>query len=231
MLDRSSILTPMNELSTEEQVRVVAALVEGNPLRAVTRMTDIHRTTVMKPTVDLGRACAEYQDKHLRYLTCTKIQCDEIWSFCCAKEKNVPDDKKGQLGYGDIWTWVVIDSDVDYAMLGKMYGAPRGAEAHYSPAECIGCTPLHVSGNPDPAEISTSYVERKNLTMRMKIRRFTRLTNAHPKKLQNHEAAVGLHDMYYNFCRVHQRLRCTPAMEGGVADHVWSIEEIHDLPK
>jgi hypothetical protein len=117
-------------------------------------------------------------------------------------------------------------SEIDYAMLVKMYGQDRGMEAHYSPPRCIGCATIGVRGNPAPEDISTSYVERQNLTMRMCMRRFTRLTNAHSKKIQNHEAAIALHYTHYNFCRIHSSLRVTPAMEAGVADYVWSLEEV-----
>jgi IS1 family transposase len=212
-------------------------------------------------------------------LTCKRIQCDEIWSFCYAKEKNVPQELKGKCGFGDVWTWVGIDADsklivswavggrdagtaygfiqdlakrlsrrvqlttdghrpylnavednfgseIDYAMLVKLYGRDRESEAHYSPAECIGCREVVVSGNPDPKHISTSYVERQNLTMRMHMRRFTRLTNAHSKKIENHIASIAIHYMHYNFCRRHETLRVTPAMEADIADHIWSIEEM-----
>jgi IS1 family transposase len=117
--------------------------------------------------------------------------------------------------------------DVDYAQLQKIYGAPTDAEQRrYSPATCIGSDMKVVSGNPDPKYVSTSYVERQNLTMRMSMRRFTRLTNAHSKKLENHRFAVAMFYAYYNFCRVHQTLRVTPAMEAGLTGHVWSIEEL-----
>lgn len=124
-------------------------------------------------------------------------------------------------------------ADIDYAMLQKIYGAPSTDEQRrYSPARCIGCDLKVVSGDPDPAHVSTSYVERQNLTMRMSIRRFTRLTNAFSKKVDNHRHMVALHYMYYNFCRVHQTLRVTPAMEAGISDHVWTLEElIALLPK
>jgi IS1 family transposase len=118
-------------------------------------------------------------------------------------------------------------ADIDYAMLQKIYGAPSDEETRrYSPAKCIGCDMKVVSGDPDPKHVSTSYVERQNLTMRMQMRRFTRLTNAHSKKVDNHRHMVALHYMHYNFCRVHQTLRCTPAMEAGITDHVWSLEEL-----
>src|SRR6266446_3986557 len=111
--------------------------------------------------------------------------------------------------------------DVDYAQLQKIYGASEENDTRYSPAVCIGCDMKVVSGNPDPKHVSTSHVERQNLTMRMSMRRFTRLTNAFSKKVENHALAVALHYMHYNFCRVHQTLRVTPAMEAGTADHVW----------
>jgi IS1 family transposase len=118
-------------------------------------------------------------------------------------------------------------ADIDYAMLQKIYGAPSDEETRrYSPAKCIGCDMKVVSGDPDPKHVSTSYVERQNLTMRMHMRRFTRLTNGHSKKIENHCYAVALHYMYYNFCKIHQTLRVTPAMEAGLTDHVWAIQEL-----
>ena len=116
--------------------------------------------------------------------------------------------------------------DIDYAMLVKIYGESREAEKRYSPAECVGCERKPISGTPDPKHISTSYVERQNLTMRMHMRRFTRLTNAFSKKLENHVAAVALHFMFYNFVRIHQTLRVTPAMAAGVSETVWEIADI-----
>jgi IS1 family transposase len=120
-------------------------------------------------------------------------------------------------------------ADIDYAQLQKIYGAPSENHTRYSPAKCIGCDMKVVSGNPDPKHVSTSYVERQNLSMRMSIRRFTRLTNAFSKKIENHAAAVAIWFMYYNFCRIHQTLRVTPAMEAGIADRVWSVEEMCGL--
>ncbi len=124
-------------------------------------------------------------------------------------------------------------SEIDYAMLVKLYEGDSGknapAERRYSPAQCLGTRTVCVTGNPDEAHISTSFAERNNLTMRMQMRRFTRLTNAFPKKVDNHKAAVALHFMHYNFARIHKTLRVTPAMEAGVADHVWSLEEIARL--
>jgi hypothetical protein len=120
--------------------------------------------------------------------------------------------------------------EIDYAQLQKIYGAPGIEDQRkYSPAVCIGSDMKVVSGNPDPKHVSTSFVERQNLTMRMSMRRFTRLTNAFSKKIENLEHAVALHFMYYNFCRVHQTLRVTPAMEAGLSDHVWTLEELVGL--
>ena len=272
----------MNKLTKEKQRQVVAALVEGNSIRATCRMTGVAKGTVLKLLVDLGKACAEYQDKVVRNLPCKRIQCDEMWSFCYAKEKNVPEDRKGYFGFGDVWTFTAIcadsklvpswqigrrDSenatifmrdlsgrlknriqlttdghkmyfeavlgtfgyDIDYSQLVKLYSNNPEPEVRYSPAKCLGTRKEIINGNPDSQKVSTSYVERQNLTMRMSMRRFTRLTNAFSKKVENLGHAVALHFMYYNFCRVHQSLRVTPAMEAGVADHVWDIEDIISL--
>ena len=272
----------MNRITIEKRVQVISALVEGNSLRSVVRMTGVAMNTIQKLLADLGQACTEYQDKAMRNLTCMHIQCDEIWQFCYAKDKNVPADKKGIFGFGDVWTWVALDADtklvpsfmigtrsgqtakrfmndlasrlanrvqlttdghrayleavegafgcdIDYAMLVKLYGNDRETEARYSPAECIGCREIGVTGRPDPKHISTSFVERQNLTMRMSMRRFTRLTNGFSKKVDNLYHSVALHYMWYNFARVHKTLRVTPAMEAGIADHVWTIEDIVGL--
>jgi IS1 family transposase len=273
----------MNKLSRQKRAQVIAALVEGNSVRATCRMTGAAKGTVLKLLADLGKACAAYQDCTLRNLPCQRIQCDEIWAFCYAKEKNLPEELKGRFGFGDVWTWTAICADtklvpsflvgertaafarkfiddlasrltqriqlttdghkaylnavedafgidVDYAMLDKIYSAPPPeGQARYSPGECCGTRKLRIKGNPDPAHVSTSFAERQNLTMRMHMRRFTRLTNAFSKKVENLRHAVTLHFMHYNFAKVHQTLRVTPAMEAGVADHVWSIEDIAGL--
>jgi len=273
----------MNRLGTKRRAQVVAALVEGNSVRATVRMTGVCKKAVLKLLVDLGTACAKYQDEKLRNLSCKRIQCDEIWSFCYAKEKNLPKEMKGKFGFGDVWTWTAIDADsklvpswmvgersvpfaakfmndlasrlasrvqlttdghkpylraidgafgceVDYAMLEKLYATPpQEGASRYSPAQCCGTRTHRVMGNPNPEHISTSFAERQNLTMRMNMRRFTRLTNAFSKKVENLRHAVAMHFMWYNFGRVHQTLRVTPAMQAGVADHVWSIEEIVGL--
>jgi IS1 family transposase len=272
----------MNRLSIDKRAQIIGLLVEGNSLRATSRITGFALNTVMKLLVDLGAACSEYQDKVLRNLPCKRIQCDEIWSFVYAKQKNLPASKKNVPGFGDTWTWTALDADtklvpswyvgsrdaeaaaiflndlasrlserpqittdghkvylraveeafgveVDYAMLVKLYGADPQAMTRYSPAECIGAFPQIIAGRPNLKHVSTSFVERSNLTLRMGQRRFTRLTNAHSKKIQNLEAAVSLHFQHYNFARIHSSLRVTPAMEAGISNHVWTLEEIAAL--
>ena len=269
----------MNILSLTKRALIVRALVEGNSICSTVRMTDASKNTVAKLLVDLGYACAEYQNRALRNLPCNRIQVDEIWSFCYAKEKNVPQDRKGRFGFGDVWTWVALDADtklvpcwligdrsadsasllmcdlasrlryrvqlttdghkayltaveeafgadVNFSQLVKIYGSGSEVDTKYSPGECIGTKRERIMGDPNPRHISTSFVERQNLTMRMSMRRFTRLTNAFSKKIENHAAAVAVFYMYYNFARIHQTLRVTPAMAAGVTDHVWELEEI-----
>jgi len=272
----------MNRLLDDKRAKVVASLVEGNSIRATVRMTGVAKNTVAKLLVELGAACAEYLNKALVNLPCKRVQCDEIWSFVGAKQKNVTSAMAAKQICGDVWTWVALDADsklvfswlvgkrdagcatefiqdlaarlssrvqlttdglrvylnaiidafandIDYAILHKVYGAERPDNARYSPAKCIGCEKWDVIGRPDEKHVSTSYVERQNLTMRMQMRRFTRLTNAFSKKIENHVAALALHYMHYNFCRIHQTLRITPAMAAGLSDHVWSVEELIKL--
>lgn len=278
---RLRIMSSMaNVLSTPKRVQIVSALVEGCGIRATARMCDVSKDTVMKLWREIGEACISLMDEQLRGLPCKRLQVDEIWSFVYAKAKNVPAEKAGQFGVGDVWTFTAIDADtklvpsflvgsrdagcatefmqdlasrlvnrvqltsdghkmylsavedafggaIDYAMLVKVYGAaPEGPEVRYSPAECIGAEKHAIAGCPDPRHISTSYVERANLTMRMSIRRFTRLTNAFSKKLENHTAALGLFFAHYNFCRIHQSLRVTPAMAAGVTSRLWSVADL-----
>ena len=272
----------MNRLSKERQTQIIKCLCEGLSIRATVRMTGASKNTIVKLLAEVAEVCNKYQDKTLRNLACKRVQCDEIWSFCYAKDKNVPHDKRGRFGFGDVWTWTALDADtklivswrvgdrdaeiardfmddladrlanlvqlttdghrvyleavekafgsnVDYAMLVKVYGQVRDKEATYSPAKVLSCRSVCITGEPDVEHISTSYVERSNLSMRMSMRRFARLTNAFSKKIENHIAALSLYFMFYNFCRVHQTLRVTPAMEAGISDHVWEIEEIMDL--
>jgi IS1 family transposase len=269
----------MNRLDPARQAQVIACLVEGNSIRSTVRMTGVAKNTVAKLLVEIGAACAKYQDETFRNLKLNRIQCDEIWSFVYAKQKNVTTEMLSDKHAGDVWTWTAIDSetklvpcwmiggrdavaahafindlagrlatrvqlttdgfkaylsaiegafgaDIDYAMLVKIYGETVEGQKRYSPAECLGCKKEKRIGDPDPKHISTSYVERQNLTMRMSMRRFTRLTNAFSKKVENHAAALALHFMYYNFARKHQTLKMSPAMAAGITTKLWSIADI-----
>jgi IS1 family transposase len=282
MHNRSSIMVSMNQLDTKKRIQVISALVEGCSIRSTVRMTGAAKNTVTKLLVDIGKVCVDYHDANVKGLSCKRIQCDEIWAFVYSKQKNVPDDKKGEFGYGDVYTWTGMDADtklmvswlvgkrdasygevfmndlanclthrvqlttdghkayleavesafggsIDYAMLIKLYGTPTEGEVRYSPAVCTGTRTEVITGKPDAQYIGTSYVERQNLTMRMGMRRFTRLTNAFSKKVENLEHAVSLHFMYYNFVRVHQTLKTTPAVATGLTNRVWSIEDLVSL--
>lgn len=270
-----------NRLPTEKRAQILGLMVEGNSLRAISRLADVSINTVTKLLVDLGEACLSYQADTLPNLPCTRIQLDEIWAFCYAKKRNVATAKAAPEGAGDVWTWTAICADtklapcwyvgersvevatefavdlasrlngriqlstdgnfsyrnavdeafgidVDYGQVVKVYGHPQ-AEKQYAPPICVGAYKTTVVGKPDPKHISTSFVERQNLTMRMSMRRFTRLTNAFSKKVENHAHAVAIHFMWYNFGRIHKTLRITPAMAAGVTDHVWSLEEVVGL--
>ena len=212
-----------------------------------------------------------------------RLQCDEIWSFCYAKNKNVPTAKRKDVAYGDVWTWTGLDADsklivswmvgardsdyamglmddlrsrlanrvqlttdghrayleavegafggdVDYAQLVKLYGPSHDAfKGRYSPAECIGARKERIEGSPDPKHISTSYVERQNLTMRMQMRRFTRLTNAFSKKIENHCHSLALYFVWYNWVRIHKAHKLTPAMAAGLTDKLIEMRDIVNL--
>lgn len=271
----------MNYTGFERRTQIVASLVEGNSLRATARICGVAFNTVLNFLPQIGMTCADCQDKALRNLKSRRIQCDECWSFCYAKEKNVPADKKGEFGYGDVWTWVAIDADsklvpsfmvgnrdlmtarifvddlksrlanriqlttdglrvyleavegalgseIDYAMLVKLYESTQ-EKTRYSPAKCVSCESEAVMGNPDPKHVATSNAEGQNLSLRMGLRRFARLTDAFSRKVENHAYALALYYMHYNFCRVHKDLRVTPAMEAGITDHIWDVSEIANL--
>ncbi len=269
----------MNQLPLAKRVQIINMLVEGSSLRSTSRVCDVSINTVTKLLVDVGRACERFHDETVRKVTVKNLQCDEIWSYVYAKQKNVTDEMEAA---GDVWTWTALDSDtklmvswyagardahaayeflcdirsrvdrsrmqlttdghgvykgavdavfgqyIDYAQLVKIYGNSegKGNEKRYSPAECTGAKLVVVTGQPDETLISTSHVERQNLTIRMGCRRFTRLTNAFSKKFENHCLALALHFVYYNFCRIHKTLRVTPSMEAGLTDDVMKLEEV-----
>jgi IS1 family transposase len=251
-------------------------------MRSISRVCDVSINTVSKILVDAGKVCAAYHDQYVRGLECKRVQCDEIWSFCYSKERNVKGAKAAPAGAGNVWTWTALDADtklivtwnvggrdadaamtimedlrdriktrmqlttdglrvyveavqetfgvdgIDYAQLVKIYGSVpgKGDERRYSPAECLGAKKVPVEGEPDAKHISTSYVERQNLNMRMGMRRFTRLTNAFSKKLENHCHALAIYFVFYNFCRIHKTLKVTPAIAAGVTDRLWSMEDV-----
>jgi len=260
----------MNKLDIKTRVTILNMLVEGSSMRSISRITGVSINTVTKLLEDAGKACAAYHDVTVRNVKATHVQCDEIWSFCYAKEKNVAAAKAAPDGAGDVWTWTAIDRDtkmilafevgdrsaatardfmddladrlatrvqlttdghkayleavegafgmeVDYAMLVKLYGDAAGYKGHekkYSPAECTGAR---------KELVSTSLVERQNLSMRMGMRRLRRLTNGFSKKLENHLHMLSLYFVHYNFVRMHKSLRMTPAMAAGVTD------KLHDM--
>lgn len=249
-------------------------------MRSISRIADVSINTVSKLLADAGEACITIHNQQVRDVQASKVQCDEIWSFCYAKQKNVAATKDAPDGAGDVWTWTAIDADtklivsylvggrdaeyamefmddlrsrlanrvqlttdghkayleavegafgadVDYAQLVKLYGAaPESAKGRYSPAQCIGAKKRAVEGRPAIEDVSTSYVERQNLTMRMSMRRFTRLTNAFSKKLENHIHALALYFVFYNFTRIHKSLKVSPAMAAGITDRLWSLEDV-----
>ena len=272
----------MNRLPLENRVQIINLLCEGTSLRATSRLADVSINTVTKLLVEVGKACQKYHDEHVKNLTAKRVQCDEIWSFVYAKDKNIPEEKQGLHGIGSIWTWVAMDSeskltiswlvgnrdaefanmfiqdvkarlanrvqlttdglkayleavednfgaDIDYAQLIKLYGESLDKERTYSPVKCTGTEKKVIVGNPQAKHVSTSHIERQNLTMRMHMRRFTRLTNAFSKKVENHAHAVALHFMFYNFVRIHKTLRVTPAMQAGLTTKLWEVEDLVKL--
>ena len=275
----------MNKLPLAKRVMILSMLVEGMSMRSISRTVGVSINTVTKLMVEAGEACAAYHDETVRDVKAQRVQCDEIWAFCYAKEKNVAVAKFAPEGAGDVWTWTALDSDskmilayevgdrssataiefmddlrsrlanrvqlttdghkayleavegafgadVDYATLVKLYGEPTGQRGHehkYSPAECTGARKVRIEGSPEVAAVSTSHVERQNLTMRMGMRRFARLTNAFSKKLENHLHMLSLYFVNYNFVRVHKSLRMTPAMAAGVSDTLRDVEWIVSL--
>ena len=278
----------MNKLPIEKRVQILHMLVEGSSMRSISRVVGVSINTVTKLLVDAGKACQDYHDATVQNVYATRVEADEIWSFCYSKQKNVP-GVVGRPDYaGDVWTWTAIDrdsklliswavspgrgteyaiefmdnlrsrlanrvqlttdghrayldavegafgGDVDYAQLVKRYGSSQdrkdSPQNRYSPSECTGATKTRIMGNPDYDSVSTSIVERHNLTTRMSLRRFTRLTNAFSKKLENHLHSLALYFVWYNFCRSHKTLKGhTPAMAAGLTEARYSLKWIVEL--
>ena len=269
----------MNKLDRTQRIQIIHLLCEGSSIRAIERVTGVNKITITKLLVDAGKACEAYHNQAVRNVHSKRVQCDEIWSFCYAKQKNVKTAKAAPDGAGDVWTWTALDADskliisylvgsrdagyanefmqdvasrlanrvqlttdglkayleavdgafgsaIDYAQLIKLYGDAPSPAGRYSPAECTGAKKTRVEGKPDEKHVSTSYVERQNLTMRMHMRRFTRLTNGFSKKIENHAYAVALHMMYYNFVKIHGKLRMSPAMAAGIENRLWEVSDI-----
>ena len=276
----SSYIRGMNKLPLKTRSLILNMLCEGQSMRATARLADVSFNTVAKLLIDAGKVCADLHDELVQGVTASRIQCDEVWSFTYAKQKNVAKAKAAPDEAGDTWTWTALDADtklivssmvggrdaeyanafmddvasrlanrvqmttdghkayleavegsfgadIDYAQLIKVYGnAPETLKGRYSPADCTGIVKRTVEGQPDEKHISTSFVERQNLTMRMQMRRFTRLTNAFSKKFENHRHMVALYTVWYNFIRIHKTLRVTPAMEAGLSETVWDMEDL-----
>ncbi len=270
----------MNKLTSAKRAHILTLLCEGSSMRSISRIADVSINTVTKLLEDAGEACAKHHDETVRNVRSKRVQCDEIWSFNYAKQKNVATAKAAPEDAGDLWTWTALDADsklivsyliggrdagyahefmqdvadrladrvqlttdghkayleavdgafgvdVDYAQLVKIYGSsPESMKGRYSPADCTGIRKERITGSPDKAHVSTSYVERQNLTMRMHMRRFTRLTNGFSKKAENHAHMVALYTTWYNFARQHKTLRCSPAMAAGLSKTLWSMDDV-----
>ena len=280
------IMRAMNKLAPAKRVQILQMLCEGSSMRSISRMVDVSINTVAKLLVDAGKVCAAFHDEKVRGVKAGRVQCDEIWSFTYAKQKNVKAATAAPEEAGDTWTWTwtwtaldaetklivswlvggrdaeyanafmndlasrlanrvqlttdghrayleavegAFGADVDYAQLVKLYGEAPEAQKRYSPAECVGCRKEAITGRPERKHVSTSYVERQNLTMRMHMRRFTRLTNAFSKKFENHMHMVALYTVWYNFVRIHKTLKVTPAMAAGLSPILWSMEDVAGL--
>jgi IS1 family transposase len=269
----------MNKLPTHKRVQILSMLCEGSSMRSISRVCDVSINTVAKILEDAGKVCMTFHDEKVRDLRSRRVQVDEIWSFCAAKQKNVATMKAPVDFAGDVWTWTALDADsklivswvvgdrdascahvfmrdvsariarrtqvtsdglrvyveavdaafggfADYAQLVKRYGPAPDGDRRYSPPECVGATKVRISGRPKPEDISTSYVERSNLALRMHNRRFTRLTNAFSKKFESHVNMVALYTVWYNWIRIHKTLRTTPAMAAGLTTALMSFEDI-----
>jgi IS1 family transposase len=283
----------MNKLSNEKRAQIIMCLIEGNSIASTCRMTGAAKMTVLSLLGEVGEACQRFHDEHVRYVAPERVQCDEVWSYCYSKAKNVPERYRNVEGFGSIWTWTALDADskliitwlasnrsqeaadafiadlkartklarlqitsdgysayidaiakawplhndVDYAEEIKTYTtstvpgtSPNSAASRYSPGRVKSVSRIPRLGQPLDEHISTAYMERWNLTLRMQNRRFTRLTNGFSKKLENHRHMLALTMVYYNFCRKHRSLGGkTPAMAAMLTDYVWTASDLLSL--
>ena len=268
----------MNVLPIEKQIQIINALVEGNSIRATSRLVGVEHKTVMRVLLRVGAKCERLLDEKMRGLNCRVVQMDEIWTYCGKHERRV-NELDNRYEVGDQYVFIAMDSetklipsfrvgkrnaentwyfvrdletrlanriqltsdgftaylpavedafgaDVDYAMLIKTYQDGAERDKRYSPGTIVNALPIPVTGNPKPHLVSTSHIERQNLTIRMQLKRFARLTLGYSKKLANLKAALSLHFAWYNFCRIHSSLRITPSMAAGLSDCVWPIERL-----
>ena len=272
----------MNKLSLQKRAQVLAMLCEGSSMQSIAHVMDVSYKTFLKLLKDAGEACGAYHFETVRNVAAKRVQCDEIWSFCQAKQKNVAKAKAVAEGASNVWTWTALDSDskmilswmvgdrgastanlfmddlaqrlpnpvqltpdghhvyldavagafgndIYYAMLVKLYGEdPKlaGPVRKYSPSDCVGARKKRKIGNPDKRHISTPHVERMNLSMRKGMRRFTRLTNAFSRKIDNHIYALSIYFLFYNFVKIHSAYRMSPAIAAGVTERLWNMEDI-----
>ena len=243
-MSKRSTVNGMNRLAISKRTQVIAALVEGVSINATCRMTGVAKHTVLNLLRDLGCACAEYHNKTIRNLKVQRVQCDEIWAFCYSKDKNVPADKRGTFGFGDVWTWTGIDAD-SKLIISYLIGTRKASAALEFMKDLASRIANKFQLTTDGYRMYADAVEKCfggdiDYAMLIKIfgtsgdspefrYSFTRLTNGFSKKIENHGHAVALYFMHYNFCRVHKSLRVTPAMEAGLTDHVWTLEELLHL--
>jgi len=265
-------------LDFEKAAHIVSLLMEGVSVRGISRLTGVHKTTILAVLVTVGWNCRSILDRYVRKVRPHFVQADELWTFVHTKEGHLAPGSPTE--WGDAYTWIAMDSetklvishlvgkrdaehasafvkdfservvgrcqlttdgfkpyleaveehfgaDIDFAQLIKIYGKPDNAGPDwYGPGKVIETVPTPISGDPDEAHICTSHIERGNLSMRTSLRRFTRLALGFSKKLDNLKATVALYIAWYNFCRVHMSLRVTPAMEAGLTNHVWTVEEL-----
>ncbi len=270
----------MNILKPEKKLAVLSALTEGCSIRSVSRMTGVHKKTIMKLLAEVGTRCQAMLDEKMRGIHCEAVECDELWTFVQKKEGVLKAEERiANRELGDAYTYIALDpvskvipafhvgkrdsvnthrfiedlsrrieggtqvstdawgpyrpaiaryfgNRATYAQIIKFYTAENPGPGRYAPPRVSGAAITEILGIPDYSKVSTSCVERQNLTLRMKVARFHRLTLAFSRKLVNLKAAVALYFWTYNFCLIHRSLRMTPAMAAGITDRIWELHEL-----